>query len=122
MRLLLDEMIGPRVAEALRQRGRDAIAVAERSGLRSLPDQAVLEFAQEDERLVVTRNITDFARLSQAWQAAGRQHYGLVMVLESTFPQNRNLVGALVVALSDACERGLLPAPGEVLYLRPATS
>ena len=120
MRLLLDEMIGPRLAELLREQGRDVIAIAERSDLRALPDEAVLQFAQQDDRILVTRNVADFARLDRSWQATGRQHCGLVLVLEHAFPQNRNLIGALAAALAAAFEHELLPHPDAVLYLRPA--
>lgn len=119
MRLLLDEMIGPRVAQALRERGLDAVGVVERTDLRALPDDAVLEQAYEERRIVVTRNIGDFARLDSQWRADGRQHQGLVMIPEQGFPQNRNLVGALTKALEWAAQLSELPAPGEVLYLRP---
>lgn len=115
-------MIGPRVAESLRHRGLDAIAVAERSDLRSLADEAVLEFAQGQRRIVVTRNVADFGRLDREWQAAGRRHSGLVLVVENAFPQNRNLIGALVAALAEADELDQLPGPTELLYLRPATA
>lgn len=119
MKLLLDEMIGPRVAETLRGRGVDAVGVVKQSELRSLPDEAVLEYAQEHGYVVVTRNIGDFARLDHRWRADGRRHMGLVMVTEQAFPQNRRLVGALVQALVEAVQRSELPGTGEVLYLRP---
>ena len=45
MKLLLDEMIGPRVAQALRERGLDTIGVVESTDVRSLPDGAVLDYA-----------------------------------------------------------------------------
>lgn len=122
MRLLLDEMIGHRVAKALRQAGHDVVGVSERTDLRSLPDEAVLEFAAQDERILVTRNISDFGRLDSEWQAAGRPHQGLVMVTEGAFPQNRNLVGAVVSALKVAAELGQLPGTGQVRYLRPANA
>lgn len=78
-----------------------------------------MEFAREDERLVVARNIADFARLDRQWHAEGRSHHGLVLVTEHAFPQNRNLVGALVQALLE-CEQGAeFPTPGHLRYLRP---
>jgi predicted nuclease of predicted toxin-antitoxin system len=120
VKLLLDEMIGPRVAEALREDGIDTVGVAERTDLRALPDDALLEHALQDVRIVVTRNISDFARLDQQWRAAGRTHAGLVMITESAFPQNRNLVGALVHALRHAHRQAERPAPGIAVYLRPA--
>lgn len=118
MTLLLDEMIGPRVARELGDRGIDVVAVVERSDLRALPDDAVLEIAREEGRILVTSNVGDFARLHQQWLAEGRQHAGIVMVTTQTFPQNRGFVGALVNALQAAAEAGTLPGAGEVVYLR----
>lgn len=120
MRLLLDEMIGPRVAQELRSRGLDAIAVAERADLRALPDDAVLDVAHEDGRVVVTLNVGDFSRLHQQSLAEGRQHSGVVMVTGQAFPQNRAFIGALVTALAAAAEAASLPGPGDIVYLRPA--
>lgn len=119
-RLLLDEMIGPRVAEQLRAQGLDVRSVVTDAALRGLPDETVLEHAHQDQRILVTRNIVDFARLDQHWKAEHRGHAGLVMVPEQAFPQNRNLVGSLVNALAAAAHTGTLPTPGLVLYLRPA--
>ena len=119
---MLDEMIGPRVADELRARHLQVLAVVQDTELRALPDEALLEHAHEGAWVLVTRNVSDFARLHQQWQAAGRRHAGLVLVTERAFPQNRNLVGALVTALVTAGESSELPAPGEVLYLRPSTA
>lgn len=119
MKLLLDEMIGPRVAQELRARGLDVSAVAERADLRALPDDAVLDVAREDGRALVTLNIGDFARLHQQSLAEGRQHPGMVMVTAQAFPQNRGFIGALVNAVAAAHETSSLPGPGEVVYLRP---
>jgi predicted nuclease of predicted toxin-antitoxin system len=117
---LLDEMIGPGVGDALRAAGIDTVAVVERTDLRALPDDLLLASAHDDERVMVTRNVADFARLDQQWHAEGRAHHGLVLVTEQAFPQNRNLVGNLVLALVAADERSLFPAPGTTLYLQPA--
>lgn len=120
MTLLLDEMIGPQVAQELRDRGLDVVALAERSDLRALPDDAVLDVARDQGRTLVTLNVGDFARLHQQWLAEGRRHAGIVMVTTQAFPQNRGFVGALVSALHAAAESSTLPGPGEVGYLRPA--
>ncbi len=117
MKLLLDEMIGPRIAQELRDRGHDVTAVAERTDLRALPDDVILDFARDDERIVVTRNVGDFARLHQQWLAEGRQHPGIVMVTTQSFPQNRGFVGALLNALLAAADSSSLPGPGEVMFL-----
>jgi predicted nuclease of predicted toxin-antitoxin system len=105
VKLLLDEMIGPRVAQELRARGLDVIAVAERGDLRALSDDAVLDVAREDGRVVVTFNIGDFARVHRQSPAAGPPHAGIVLVTGHAFPQNRGFVGALVNALTAARRR-----------------
>jgi hypothetical protein len=119
VKLLLDEMIGPRVAQELRSRGFDVVGVTERADLRGLADDVVLDVAGEEGRTLVTLNIGDFARLHQESLLQGRRHAGVVMVSGHAFPQNRGFVGALVKALTAAAEASSLPEPGDVAYLRP---
>lgn len=117
--LLLDEMIGPKVAIALRRRSVDVYGIVERPDLHSLPDDDVLTLAASERRMVVTFNIHDFARLDHGWKSAGRTHAGIVMLSTATFPQNRGQLGALVRALRAAVDQQILPAPDAVTYLRP---
>lgn len=63
-RLLLDANISPRVAEALRSEGLDALHVAE-IGLIAATDRQILEQASEDGRTVVTFDL-DFAAMTAA--------------------------------------------------------
>lgn len=113
-------MIGPRVAHELRQHGHDVEAVVELTTLRGLADDAILEHAANTGRLLVTRNVADFARLHQRWQAEGRPHGGVLFLTERAFPQNRNLVGALVSALLAADEGSALPGSSHAHYLQPS--
>lgn len=119
MKLLLDEMIGPGVAAQLRALGRDVEAVVEHAELRGLPDERVLEIARDEGRILVTRNIADFALLDARWAAAGRQHCGIVMIGNKAFPENRAFIGNLVMALQAAIKTNALPGPGEVRHLSP---
>ncbi|MDQ1683705.1 MAG: hypothetical protein QOC82_442 [Frankiaceae bacterium] len=121
MRLLLDEMISPRVAEALRTAGHDVVAVAEDPALRASPDDALLEQAAADNRTLVTCNVADFARLHAEWHTQGRRHHGLVMVTLRAFPQNRSFVGALVAALLGNPEVLELARQGACVFLHPST-
>ena len=59
MRLLLDEMLSPRIAVELRDRGYDATAVMETPTLRKRLDDEIFFHAQGDSRVIVTRNIQD---------------------------------------------------------------
>lgn len=117
-RLLLDEMLTPKIAEQLRARGHEVVAVAERSELLSMPDDELLGVAAEDGRALVTLNIGDFASLHTAWMAAGRAHSGVVLLSAATFPQNRSFIGAVVTALDAAAARGQLPGPNQTRFLR----
>lgn len=98
MKALLDEMLPPAIAQQLRHRGRDVIAVAERVDLRSLPDGDIFRFAQAEGRAVVTRDRADYLRLERDHRAAGRSHAGLVLV-SSRFAAGA--VGPLVRALDE---------------------
>lgn len=65
MKLLLDEHLSPTIAEELRRRGHDVVAVIE-VGLRQQPDVALLAWAVDESRAVVTANYADFRALHAA--------------------------------------------------------
>lgn len=116
-RLLLDEMLAPRIAEQLGERGVDAVSVSRRADLVHVPDEDVLAFAARERRVLVTLNIGDFAALDAAWRASGRVHAGIVFVAYAAFPPNRGFVGALVRSLARAERLSQLPAPGQTSFL-----
>ena len=72
LKLLSDEHFPPYFAKALRDRGRDVIAVVEDEALWSTPDAGLLEHAVEEERAMVTADLGDFARLAHEWVALER--------------------------------------------------
>ena len=76
-KLLLDENLSPSIAVALQKDGVDAIHVRDR-GMNAASDAAVLEKAFEEDRIVVTVNVDDFARLARAREI----HAGIVLVEE----------------------------------------
>jgi hypothetical protein len=115
--LLLDEMLSPTIAVQLRERGIDVQAVLERRELVSYPDEALLELATREQRILVTKNVVDFGPLSQQWAADGRSHAGLVFLSTKTFPETRDWIGAVASALAQASEQGQLPGAGEVVWL-----
>ena len=110
MKLLLDEMHAPAVADVLRGREIDAIAVTERDDLRGLSDADLLQAATAERRTVVTENIKDFAVLSQQISAGGEEHSGLVYTHPRRFPRSApNHVHMLADALTEFVNRH---APG----------
>jgi uncharacterized protein DUF5615 len=86
------------VAEQLRRHGYDAVAVTERTELRSLADYALLAFAQEQRRALVTENVADFAPLADQYDQRRQSHYGLILVDPRKFPRGRQRTAGRVVA------------------------
>lgn len=108
MRLLLDEQISAKVAEELRRRGHDAVAVSE-TELRGSADEDVLAWAIADRRAVVTNDIRDFRLLHARHLTMRIAHYGLVLVSGRSHSLRRAGVGGLVAAL----EKLLTDLPAE---------
>jgi len=102
VKLYLDEMISPRVAAALRRRGHDVVAAAERGAL-GLSDARQLALAIDERRVLVTFDLRDFAVLAKAAAVAGTDHTGIVLVSPRRY--RRGNVGELVNALADVLDR-----------------
>jgi hypothetical protein len=90
VRLLLDEMISLVVAEGLRDRGHDVVAVQEHPHLRGIDDCLLLDHAVEHRRALVTDNVPDLLRCHQARLDRGRTHFGLLLFGNDTFPRPRH--------------------------------
>ena len=97
--LLLDEMLSDTIAEQLRAKGHDVIAVVADPALVSLPDDQILTHAAASGRALVTANIKDFMPLDGQYRAAGQAHAGLILVSTKTFPQDRSYTHAVTAAL-----------------------
>lgn len=93
-RLLLDEMFAPQIAEALRRRGHDVVALVADPELRALPDSEVYEWAGGQRRRVVTENVKDFRVL-----VATGTGPGVLFTSSRSFPRSRRNLGPLVDAL-----------------------
>jgi len=80
-KLLLDEHLSPDLAEALRKRGLDALAVAG-SALAALPDEEIFARAADMGRVLVTFNNPDFVAEISAFAAANpnRQVPGVIFI------------------------------------------
>lgn len=99
MRLLLDEHFSPEIAEQLRDRGHDVVAVAEHRAMRSLADEVHFAASPEQRRAIVTENVGDFRPLLAHAARTGTSNYGLVCVSPRRFPRSRNTIGRLIAAL-----------------------
>lgn len=116
--LLLDEMLSGAIAEQLRARDLDVVAVVESPRLIGTPDEELLAHAVAQERVLVTANVADFAAIATDWRAAGREHAGLVYVTSRAFPQDRSFVGSIVSSLLALHDSRSLPHPGTETFLR----
>ena len=96
MRWLVDEMLPHAVAEVLRGKGHDAVAVFE-LGRQGAPDEDVFDLAVQEQRVVVTENFADFAALVEQRQANDEPCVPVVFVRKSSFPSG----GALPAHLAD---------------------
>ena len=116
--MLLDEMLSDALAEQLRAKGHDVLAVLADPALVAAPDTTVLAHAASAGRAVVTRNIKDFVALDATYRASGATHAGLVLVSTKTFPEDRNAPGALTRSLDALLTAGGIES-GATVFLRP---
>lgn len=100
MKLVLDEMYPPAIAEQLRARKHDVDAVTARPELRALTDTDLFALAQTEQRAVVTENIADFSAIADEYDRRGQPHHGLVLAAHGSYPRgNPRTIGRMVIAL-----------------------
>ena len=77
---ITDEMVSPRLADALRMRGYDVSSChSEGRANRGIADEDQLTFATLEGRAIYTFNGTDFRRIHRRWQSLGREHAGIIV-------------------------------------------
>jgi hypothetical protein len=104
VKLLLDEMLSPDIAELLCGRGHDVLAIAA-SVHAELSDPEVLDLARSQQRAVVTNNVRDFRPLHiTAVQAGGAGHYGMVF-MAGNFHRSKADIGRIADALENKLKR-----------------
>jgi len=99
LRLLLDEHVDPRIAERLRERGHDVVAVTQRSDLLGATDEDLFEIAVEERRAVVTYDLAGFRALATEQIIEEGHHFGVVLLHPEPFPQGERYLGGLISAL-----------------------
>jgi hypothetical protein len=111
-------MFSDGIAEQLRKRRHDILAVVADPGLIALSDDQILAQAAAGGRALVTANIKDFIPLDAQYKAAGRRHAGLILVSTKTFPQDRSFTGAIVDAVAALLSMPDGVGPDRVVFLR----
>ncbi len=104
MKLLLDEMFSPLLADALRQRGHDVVAVAESTALSGKRDSVIFAAAVAAGRALVTNNVVDYVPLCQRAAISGQGHSGLLLTSDRSLPRDRPAIGRSIKVL-DALQR-----------------
>jgi len=104
LKLFLDEMYSPRIAEQLSSRAYDALSVADRADLRALPDRMLFERMQDERRTVLTNNVKDFVPLITAAETGGSSHYGVLFTSDRSLPRGRDNIGSYVEVLAGVFE------------------
>lgn len=100
MRVLLDEHFSPRrVGERLAEAGHDVLALAADARYAGLTDDAVLELAAAEGRILVTRNAKDFDRITRSWASRERRHAGVLLVWTRETDEFGSLVEEILAAL-----------------------
>jgi predicted nuclease of predicted toxin-antitoxin system len=101
VKLLLDDMYSPDVAERLRTRGHDAIAIRERPDLLALTDSELFAAMAEEDRTIVTNNVIDFVPLYRRALAEGSLQAALFLTSDRSMPRTRAGIGRFVSLLEE---------------------
>jgi hypothetical protein len=106
VRLLLDEMHAPSIADALTRDNHDVVAVAAAPELRGLADAVLLDHVAAADRALVTENVADYALLATQGASQGKPHAGLILTNPKRFNRASlaypgNLIAALRRFLDD---------------------
>lgn len=103
MKLLLDEMYPPALAEALRAGGIEASTVAER-GLAGRSDPELLATAAAEGYVLLSENVSDFARIAAERLTAGEHHPGVLIALSSRFSRRPGGIPKIAAAIRSLAE------------------
>jgi predicted nuclease of predicted toxin-antitoxin system len=90
VRLLLDEMISPRIARQLREKGYDVQAIKhDRPELAGQADNEIVRRMSAEQRAIVTNDVADFQLIHDRAMAAGDHHAGLVFTFDDAMPRSK---------------------------------
>jgi hypothetical protein len=108
---LIDEMLPPAAAVELQRLGHDACSVSD-VGLAGTSDDTVYDHAVSEQRIVVTENFADFARIVEQRQAHDQPCVAVVFGRKRAFPRGGALAVHLAQHLHEWAARHPDPYPG----------
>jgi uncharacterized protein DUF5615 len=100
VRLLLDEHYSKAIAEQLRRKRYDVVAVTERPDLIGSPDGELFRQMPAERRAIVTENWAHFRPLLDQATAEGFDHHGVVFTSHTKLPRGKGMLGLYVRVLS----------------------
>jgi predicted nuclease of predicted toxin-antitoxin system len=115
LKLLLDEMYPPVLAEALRDGGIETLTVAE-VGLAGRSDPDIMSAAVAGGYVLLTENVADFARIATELLTAGGHHPGVLVALSTRFSRRPAGVSHIVAAIGAVADEQL---EDRLVYLEP---
>ena len=98
MKLALDHHYSTQIAIQLRKRRCDVIAIAERVW-DTEDDATLLVLCADEQRALVTNNVSDVAVIARRWALEGRHHAGLIFTSDASLPRGKNTIGLYVTEL-----------------------
>lgn len=104
MKFLIDEDLSPSIARYLcEQMLVDAVAVRDRN-LLNTPDYEILEYAFQEERILITANIKDFERFASLCEV----HAGIILICDGSLlrAEQMEVINIAVVAILAEVEAG----------------
>jgi predicted nuclease of predicted toxin-antitoxin system len=104
LKLLLDEMYPPALAEALNAVGVDAHTVVE-LGLAGRSDTDVFAEAIRRGYALLTENVGDFTHISAEHLSAGEHHPGILVALSSRFSRRPAGIERIVSAIQAVADQ-----------------
>lgn len=105
------------LAEALRASGIEAFTVAER-GMAGRSDPDILSAAAADRYVLLTENVSDFARIAAQHLTAGGHHPGVLIALSSRFSRRPRGIPKIAAAISAITNEAL---DDRLVYLEQPT-
>jgi predicted nuclease of predicted toxin-antitoxin system len=105
LKLLLDEMISPRIARELRGLGFDVQAIkSDRPDLKAVADREIVRRLAAEKRAVVTNDVLDFGLIHSQMSGAGEEHFGMLFTNDATMPRNKASIPLWVKTLKAILE------------------
>jgi hypothetical protein len=101
LRLLLDEHYSQLIAEQVRERSHDVIAVTERTDLIGLRDVELFALLPAERRAIMTEKWGDFQRELQNAAATGMTHYGVLFTSRKQLPRGKQTIELYVRVLDE---------------------